>query len=410
MKPRHEQATQILLLGGDVRSNMGDRAIRQSLIQLILSVNRDAVFHVWSNTPGQDVGDCKIMVLGKNFFALFIRIFRLRKMDVAIWGGGQLLQDDTSIAKNIYWAVLLTWTSRILKIPIIGLGVGIGPLHTGAGKFFARWALKNLTSFVGRDPQTCEWARKLGPDRMTVEQAPDLAVYLKPASVEDAWNYLDTVEGIKLVDDEVVVGVAIRRWFHLKRNQMIPYEWYSIFGAKKAGENKQFELFLSNLSEALKNFGQNRKVRLLFFPMSQLEWEGDVLFSHQVAGTAGLPAHVLKLECDASMVKALSGLCDLFVSVRMHSAILAMSMGVPAAGIVHVPKTSYFYHLLGQEEFILSMEDAAANGGHESIKLLLEKTFSQRNVSAQELQKRLEILNKIKSIYTNVIRTFLLKQ
>lgn len=406
MKSPPDQTTQILLLGGDVRSNMGDRAIRQSLIQMIRRVKPDAVIHALSKMPERDQREFGIHVVGKNFLSFFTGCNRLHRMDLAIWGGGQLLQDDTSLAKNIYWAVILIWISRILRIPIIGLGVGIGPLNTGAGKYFARKALNNLSEFVGRDPQTCEWARKLGSGQLNVKQAPDLALYLEPASPEDAWNYLSTVEDIKLGDDEVIVGVAVRRWFHLKQNQIIPYEWYSMFGRKEKKENRQFETFLSNLSEALKQFGQNRKVRLLFFPMSQQEWEGDALFSHQVAEASGLPAHILKLACDASMVKALSGLCDIFVSVRMHSAILAMSMGVPAAGIVHVPKTSYFYHLLGQDEFLLSMETAAEQGGSDSLNELLEKTFLQREDLASVLQGRLEILNENQSLYRDVLKKY----
>jgi len=405
MKPELNKTTHILLLGGDVRSNMGDRAIRQSLIQMIHGLNRNVVIHALSKAPEKDEQEFSIQPIGRSVISLFTRLLRLRKMDLAIWGGGQLLQDDTSLAKNLYWAVILTWVNCILGIPIIGIGVGIGPLNTRTGKAFARAALKNLTSFVGRDPQTCEWARNLGPGRMTIVQAPDLAVYLEPASAEDAWNYLENVEGINLNDDEIVVGVSIRRWFHLKQNQIIPYEWYSVFGAKKKRENMRFESFLTNLSAALRKFGENRKVRLLFFPMSHLDWEGDAQFSGQIAKAAGLPAHILKLECDASMVKALTGLCNFFVSVRMHSAILAMSMGVPSAGIVHVPKTSHFYNLLGQGDFLLDMESAAEiNSGDVAVLSLMEKTFLCRQTSSMELLKQVEKLANQKNKYENLLK------
>lgn len=397
----------VLLLGGDVRSNIGDRAIRQSLVQMIRAEFPSTTIHAISHTPELDQREFGIKVIGHSALSLFIHPFLLRKMNVVIWGGGQLLQDDTSLIKNIYWAVVLGWLRRVLRLPVIGLGLGVGPFNTRAGRFLARSALKNLEVFVGRDPGSCEWVRGCDLKNLKVQQAPDLAVYLEAASADEAWEYLRTREGIELGDDEIVVGISVRRWFHLRKNPLLPHEWMRWWRTGSGREHGAFDQFLDNLSSALMQFGRGRKVRLLLFPMARSEWEGDRQLSQRVASSAGLPAHVLKLDCDAALVKALTGMCDFLVSVRMHTAILGMSMGVPSAGIVHVPKTSHFYHSLGQDELLVSIDLAAQQSGSERLFEVIEKTFLQRETYSEEIKKHLHSMNTLQTIYTELLSNYL---
>lgn len=401
------QHPNVLLLAGDLQSNLGDRAIRASLVDILRDVCPNAMIYGFSRDPEKDKREFGIQIAGRSVLALFTSPLRMRKMDLVIWGGGQLLQDDTSLLKNIFWMVILTWVRRVLGRKVVGAGLGIGPLRTRLGEAFARGAARNLVHVIARDPETLGWLKNLHRPGVKVEMAPDLAVFLKSASRDETIDYLRRVEGVRLAEDELVVGIALRRWFHLKKGQLIPYEWHARIRSCPLDENTTLEHLIENMSRALIKFSEGRKIRLLFFPMAQKKWEGDSALASRLASKTGLPSHVLALRTEASTVKAIAGLCDLFVSIRMHSAIFAMSNGVPTAGIVHVRKTAHFYTMLGQEERIVSIGDASAPGGDIALVDLLQRLYEERAAISSELCSRTESLSSRVDVYRNALREWL---
>lgn len=398
----------ILLLGGDIRGNMGDRAIRAALIQLIRETAPDAEFYAMSHQPERDRREFGVRVLGSNTFALVTRLPDLRRMALAVWGGGQLLQDDTSLAKNLYWAVVLAWVRRIAGLPIIGMGVGIGPLTRRAGILFARLAVRNLVRCVGRDPETCAWVRRFTKGRTPVRQAVDAALFLRPAPPGRMDRPACESRMAHRSGDEVVFGVAVRRWFHLKKNPVLPYRW----GAGRWGglpvENERMEVFIREMGTALKRLGRQCRLRLLLFPMAGMRWEREDVLSGKLAGAAGLPARVLSLSgCDAATVKTLAGACDLFVTMRMHGAILAAGMEVPPITISPTPKSAYFHHALEMQDWVLDVNACAVEGGAEIMYALFRRALDQRPNLAEHLRKRIAELQTDMNVYRDIVHQML---
>ncbi len=367
-------APRLLLLAGDVRANLGDRAIRAALIQQIRRIWPGARVSILSKTPDRDRREFAADILGPNALSLVWRAREIRAMDLVVWGGGQLLQDDSSLVKNLYWATVLLWVRRGLGRPVVGLGVGIGPLRTRPGRFLAARALSGLSRFVGRDPTSCEWARTLGPRDLRVDQAPDPVVLLGPADRDEALDHLRRQAGIEPAPGELWVGVNVRQWFHLGSRRILPYARK----AARAQGDPRFLRFLDNLAVAMRNAFGDVQVRLLFFPMVNWEGERDSRWGARLAERAGLPVTMVPLDGDATLAKALAGLCDLFVSVRMHAALLALSMGVPSVAFPHVPKVTELFQAFGQGDRTLDIAAAAAPDGAARMEAMIRALLRDR--------------------------------
>jgi polysaccharide pyruvyl transferase WcaK-like protein len=289
----------------------------------------------------------------------------------------------------------------VLGLRIAGFGLGVGPLETRIGLQLARIALSQLDCFIGRDTRSCDYATKLLGGKIPIVQAPDLAMFLGSSTREEAVKFLAQNEGVKIEPGEFVIGVAIRRWFHLKR-RVIPYAWT---GGERAGErDERFERMLENISSALRAFSEGRCVRLLFFCMGEAEWDGDASFASQVARATGLPSHILKLTCPSEMIRATTGVCDLFLSVRMHSAMLAMSSGVPTAAICYVPKVRDFYAMRGVEDCAMKIEDSAAQGGDREILRLLNHVQESRERIKKQLLESFSAALAKEDVYVAALR------
>lgn len=389
----------ILLLGGDVRSNLGDRAIRSALLEMIREAAPGAECYALSRQPARDRREFGMRVAGSNRLGLFARSRLLRRMDLVVWGGGQLLQDDTSLLKNLYWAAALSWIHRVLRRPVIALGIGIGPLSRPLGRLFARGALRNLSECVGRDRETCEWVERLTRGRVPVRQAVDAAFFLRsPVSGGHGAGEEERVPG------ETVVGISVRRWFHLGKNPVLPYQWKARPRAARSRENDRMERLVRELGSALNRLGADRKIRLLFFPMASMEWEGEAGLCRQVAAAAGQPARILSLDGAASEAMIRAASCDLFVTMRMHGAVLAAAMGTPAITLSPSAKSAHFLRLMGMEDGALDLETVASPGGAGVLYARMRRALDAREALAARLHRRRRELQADREIYRSAVQ------
>ncbi len=202
---------------------------------------------------------------------------------------------------------------------------------------------------------------------------------LVPAERNDAERYLREVEGISISPDELVVGVAPRRWFHI-RNNFLPHKWRVTAGLRAPGEER-FERFKTNLAAALNRAVEGRRVRFLMFPFYSAPWEGDDRESVDLARRLRAPCHVLRLDCAPSLIKAMTGLCHMFVAVRLHAGILALGMGVPTVAIAYTAKAPELFRSIAEEDRLADIAEAADDGGAERLEKLFRDTLDNRERS-----------------------------
>lgn len=366
----------ILILGGDTSHNRGDRAIRSALVDSIRAADPAARIAIVSGTPGPDRAEWNVEIAAPSIRRLLKIPALLRGLELVLWGGGHLLQDDSSKIKNMYWAFALQGLRRRTRCPILGCGVGIGPIATAWGRFFARRALNQLDGFAARDADSAEWVRQGVRSPPPVRVLPDPAVGLRPAPESEAYAEMEK-QGVPLRPDEIRIGIGLRRWFHLGR-RFFPLQWNWRLTGRRPEAPPSHEQLLDNLARALGRFSEGRRIRLLFFPMYAVPWEGDDQESRELGRRLRLPSHVLDLNIPSQRIKALTGLCDLFIGVRLHSAILALGMNVPTLGIGYVRKSSHLFERLGLEDQLVDVAAAAGPDGESILRGKLAGLLERR--------------------------------
>ncbi len=390
-----------LVMGGDVSWHIGDRMIQHALVELIQQASPGTTIHCAASDrsrfgeapPGAELVSTPLDLLKQPRRSL--------GYSTVVWGGGQLLQDNASLLKNPYWATVLAAFRRRTRGPLVGCGLGIGPLDTAWGRFFARRALRQLDALIVRDPTSEGLVRGLlrgpGPE---VYLAPDPAVSGSVADSEIGERYLLEKEGVPATTGEIRVGVAVQPWHHPLR-RLRPAQWLRAREATDVPEEP--EVRMNHLAAAINRFAAARSVRCLFFPMYNAPWERDDLESARWAARLSTPSHILRMTTSPDVLRAAAGRCDLFLSLRLHGAVLSMSAGTPTAGIACASKVVDYYAATGQSAHVMTEEEMMAPGGDDRLADLLERLWRNAESVSKEVRAVQQRLRDETRIYPRVL-------
>ncbi len=163
----------VLLCGYYGFGNLGDELLAANLIDLLqdAGVERDRIA-LLAASPREASARHGVACYDRWKLPQVRRA--LAKHDTLLLGGGGLFQDSTSVRSCVYYWGVVRLAAFMGKTPW-ALGQSIGPLHTNAGRWFARDALARCVYLGVRDAVSFETARAFGLDP---ELAPDLAFAL----------------------------------------------------------------------------------------------------------------------------------------------------------------------------------------------------------------------------------------
>ena len=150
---------------------MGDDALLDQTLQLLTDTYPDATLHILGANGQQHPHHRWVNRFGWDGLRAW------RQADVAVFGGGGLFQDHTSLASLLYY-VALVW---LAKGRIIMLGQGFGRMRTTWGERLLRWTLPRAHWIGCRDAHSLQTAQQCLPPchhhRLTL-------------SADLAWGYL----------------------------------------------------------------------------------------------------------------------------------------------------------------------------------------------------------------------------
>ncbi len=169
----------ILLCGYFGYGNTGDEAILTVQIADLRQEESSRPITVLSAAPRQTARTHGVKAIGR--FALPAILRELNRCQTLLFGGGGLLQDDTSFRSLLYYTTLLHVAARMKKTIRIQAN-GIGPLHRTVSRRLVASALRHGVIQV-RDRTSLALLRSLGLSRkLTVVS--DSATALLPADNE----------------------------------------------------------------------------------------------------------------------------------------------------------------------------------------------------------------------------------
>ena len=330
----------VLLLGGDVEHNVGDRATLTALIRCLHAHDPGVVLSIVGHPTrlASLRGVSELIPPGSRGLRSLLRA--ASSADRVLVAGGGLFQDDDSRLTMPYWAARIALL-KAFNSRIAGLSVGAGPLRHSESRAAARLACAALTSISVRD--------RLARDALAtctarpVDIVPDPAFMLEAAPPHEAYQQLRRL-GFR--EGRPIIAATLRSWYH-ERGGFIPNRTRFSVGLDLKRDRARLESMLGVVSKSLDVLRLRLDADILLLPACSSEHEADDAACEALRWRMpGANARVARIA-DPRLFKALVGQAALLVSARMHPLIFAAGMGVPFVGLSYNAKFDGVYDLLG---------------------------------------------------------------
>jgi polysaccharide pyruvyl transferase WcaK-like protein len=233
-------------------------------------------------------------------------------------------------------------------------GSGVEPLSNPALRKLARHCFDHVfVDALVRGARSAELLRSYGVTR-DLRVAVDQAVSLRASSPEAAADHLEKSVGLDIRSEQMVT-VSVKPSF-IYRGGLLPVS-LDLPGPSRQRRRQRRTRFESAFAQLLDHIVEATGAVVVLIPM--YAGQGDVEASERVAGGASRRdrIRIMRDVPSSRVLKAVFGLAQAHVGVRLHSCILATSSGVPSLGVPYMVKATEYFERLGLDEFTLE-EDA----------------------------------------------------
>ncbi len=366
-----------------VSSNQGDRAIQQATISLIFRRHPEAEIVQFDADPeaGKRVyPDPRIRFVPLGFRHLAAQIRAIRGLDLLVWGGGSLVQQSSLLF--LPYHLSRAALARFLRVPVVCFGSGVEPLRNPLLRRMARSAFERIFDDVlVRGRRSAATLRALGVER-PIRTAADQVVTLPPAPPEEAAAF--AYENLGLDPREhPCVSVSFKRCF-LYRGGWLPVQWEA---RRRSGRRYEAHLRVqADFARLIRSLLDNHGLRVVLVPMYHSQGDLAVCreLMEEVAG--GERVRLLEAIGPSSILKGLLGLMQAHVGIRLHSTILATSMGVPSICVYYMQKGLEYFEWIGCERFALPLDSVTWTA--------LEGAWQELWERRRELRRHLLVRNR----------------
>lgn len=376
----------VLIVAGDARRNLGDEAILLGTCRVLRTLHPKIRISAVLKKSSPIIAKQDIRVIRSGLAGIAQVARAAKSADAILCGGGGLFQDDDSIAKMPYWALLLLLL-RLCNKRIIGYSLGVGPLTYAGSRFAAKIAFFCLSRISVRDPLSQELTRSLTVKPVAV--LPDPALITEPRKKRRRSFVIST-------GSEIKVGVAIRRWFPPKA-RIVPHSIAARYFNSSDGLLQESRLLCSLLADVLDRLAENHNARILMMPSYYAEHEGDEKLCSAVLALMKPGAGELLQISDSDQYRATCEELDVFLGGRMHPTIFAASVGTPIVGLAYNPKFRGFFQMVDVEDYVMDVVDFVSNQQVERLTTLVLNAMAEQSAldsSILELQDNILEFNR----------------
>ncbi len=160
----------VLVAGWAGSTNLGDELVLIGMLAHLRTLGHEPV--VLSNDPAATTTDHGVAALPAKTPLDLLRA--AEQGEGLVFGGGGLLQDQTS-PLNLPFHLARVWAAQRRRLPVVGVGLGVGGLTTRLGHALVRRTFSRAPLSV-RDDDSADLLSSIGMDRPTVSA--DLALHL----------------------------------------------------------------------------------------------------------------------------------------------------------------------------------------------------------------------------------------
>ncbi len=321
MKSHPTSGPRILISGWAGADNVGDELIFRSLIEKL--DRRGVEILAMSKRPEETRRVHGVDTVGWYDARGVARA--VARSDAVIFGPGGLLQDDSSI-----WSLPAhlhrVFAAKVARTPVLGFGLGVGPLNSRVTKRLVRMALR-ATPIVVRDQES--------------------AMLLAECGLSDVTVTADLAYGLPIpLDDPVDRIVAALRPFSTGGG-IVPARRSDMRSLGHDPRVLAAALALDDLSRRT-----SLPVHLLAF-----EAERDALYHDLIAAHMTAPVTTSVAAIDSVFEEVARS--RLVVAMRYHAVVAAIMAARPAVLIGYAPKVQQAAHLFGTAGVLIANNPVA---------------------------------------------------
>jgi len=346
----------VLLSGYYGFGNVGDEAILASTIESLRQKEPDIEISVLSANPRETSRTHAVESYAR--MSLKEVVSAILSSDLIVFGGGSLLQDDTSFRSLAYYLSII-FASRALGKPVVIYANGIGPIRSLAGRLLTRLALSLTKRVTVRDPESEKLLKRMGV-RKPVRVTADPAFLLSPSSPERC---------DEILRDAGVSGESRIAWLALRPGKA-PDRFYSSF-------TPAISLLRSRGYEPCLLVMQERDKELVLVINGALSRNGQ----RPAPSVAGVSPR------DALGLLQRGSFC---LGMRLHTLILAARGAVPFMGVEIDPKIGAFCRAAG-----CPVLPDPTQGGSINLTLELERLMENRDQLELKLKEKLPLFRNL---------------
>ena len=249
----------------------------------------------------------------------------VRTADLVVIGGGGLLTDLwTQTLLNFGWPA---WVGKLTDVPVMGYGLGIGPLKTMLGRTLCRSILSSFDCMTVRDSDSLRLATKLTRSKVRAELGSD-PVFLLDVPMERSG-------GSKRID---VRGAKVGVFPRFLPSQMLE---------RQMGEKEVATAWISLLGDLGARYGMKPTVMVL----NKME---DGEHCEFIARSAR--CDVSYVDDYQSLIRQIQGF-DLCIGMRLHSLIFSLMCEKPFIAVSYLPKVRSFSEDAGMGNYCITLSD-----------------------------------------------------
>ncbi len=354
----------IAILGWYGSANAGDEAVLESVRGSLRRRNHTDLV-VLSTNPQETAAGHAVKSVSRSLAdpAAWRAVWSASAL---VLGGGGLIQDSSSVYNLPLYAFYVA-LARLRGVPVVGWGLGVGPLYTNLGRLLARFIFRTSAYFSVRDTASRAALRQAGisPSRVTVSADP---AFLTGEVVPAA----ESVESAR----QPRIVFCLRHRLHdapgLNLRYLLPVGIRHRLGLETASGAQDDQRFIASMARGVYLCVEEFGARVILLPFWAERDDRVLREVEQQALRIGVPRESIEWadvrHTPSSLAEYLSR-ADLLVGMRLHALIFAAVAGVPCLALSYVPKVRALMRLLDAQRWVVEVHTRVPSEAEMEMKL-----------------------------------------
>lgn len=357
---RKAQGYDVIISGYYGFRNIGDDAMLAAIINNLRLYKPDIKMIVLSKDPVDTHRTYGVDSINRlNLFYIF---GIMRSARLFIYGGGNIIQDNTSTRSLLFYLGTI-WLAKKMRLKVMFYANGIGPLNKNINKKFTKTIINKVNVITLREELSLRELQSLRIDKPRIILTADPALTVTASGHSDAGAIFEK-EGIP--SEGPFVGFSVRKC--------------------PGHENYEHEKYEEVIAQAADYMIERYGIKPVFIPM---QYPVDVAIVENVVSKMKGKGYIIKNMYNFSQTLGVISKMEMLVGMRLHALIFAASQGIPLVGLVYEPKIEGFLHYIRQ-----------ASAGHvkqlefDRLKGVIDQVWNHRNAIKEQLKGDVEKLKE----------------